>query len=69
MDEEEESKVGANTWRVDDLEGGLTSDQLSNLHGISATNQTTLLKNENTPAYDMRWVIMDKLSAFCNTII
>ena len=52
--DEDESKVGPNTWRVDDLDGGLGNDPLSNLHNIGATNQTSLSKNEHTPAYDMR---------------
>lgn len=55
--DEDESKVGPNTWRVNDLDGGATNGTLSNLHNIGATNQSTLIKNEHTPAYDMTWVL------------
>ncbi|XP_057292756.1 transcription factor CP2-like isoform X1 [Hydractinia symbiolongicarpus] len=54
---DEPDKLGVNTWRVDDLDGGL-SIGLSNLHGLG----TQELMEDHTPAYDMTQVL--QLSIF-----
>lgn len=51
--DEDESKVGPNTWRVNDLDGGATNGTLPSVHSMGTTNQATLGNNEHTPAYDM----------------
>lgn len=50
---DEPDKLGVNTWRVDDLDGGL-SIGLSNLHGLG----TQELMEDHTPAYDMTYIFL-----------
>ena len=52
MEEDDDSKVGPNTWRVDDLDGGLSAG-ISNIQGLGDQQGQGLINNEHTPAYDM----------------
>ena len=56
MEQDDGDKLKSNTWRVDDLDGGLVTG-LSKLHGLGSQK----LMEENNPAYNMTEVLQLQL--------